>query len=57
MSNVVDLFPPGYDLDGWEIKDRLIQAVSQFDPEDEDDIERMKSIVSEHFIIVESLKR
>lgn len=53
MSNVVDLFPPGYDLDGWEIKDRLIQAISQYDPEDDDDITRMKDIIAEHFIIKE----
>lgn len=53
MSNVVDLFPPGRHLNGWEIKDRLIQAVVQFDPEDEDDIERMKAIVGSYFIIEE----
>ena len=53
MSNVVDLFPPNYNLDGWELKDRLIQAVSQLNPEDEDDIERMKDIIDVAFIIEE----
>ena len=53
MSNVIDLFPPDYDLDGWEIKDRLIQVISKLNPEDEDDIECMKDIIADHFIIEE----
>lgn len=52
-TNVIDLFPKDEELDGWELKDRLIQAVSQLNPEDEDDIDRMNAIIDVAFIIEE----
>jgi hypothetical protein len=52
-NNVVELFPNRKELDGWELKDRLIQAISQLNPEDADDIERMNDIIDVAFIIEE----
>lgn len=42
------------DKDGWELKDTLIQAISQYDPEDCEDCDNMRDILQSKFNIKES---